>query len=77
MRAPKVFRIFDDLWQYCVVSDNKTTETSVKKTIKVNGKEYQVRYVYTRDDGTQWYVLLTDGLNNPGLSGDFNDESPV
>jgi hypothetical protein len=39
----------------------------------IEGMEYKIRYIYTRDDGTEWYVLKCQG----GLMGDFGDEYPV
>lgn len=43
------------------------------KQIKINGTVYQVRYTYTREDGSVWLVLRCDG----GLQGEFGDEWPA
>ena len=42
------------------------------KTIEVGGNRYRVRYLYQRDDGTEWYVLNVppDGTTPYGECGD-------
>jgi len=44
----------------------------MKKTVTINGREYQLRYVYEKEDGSKWMVLNTDELQ-----GKFGDEYPV
>ena len=44
----------------------------MKRTIKIDGIEYTVRYTYKREDGTLWNVLDTEG----GFYGEFGDEWP-
>ena len=39
----------------------------------INGDPYEVRFIYTRDDGTSWYVLK----NTNSFMGGFGDEYPV
>jgi len=45
----------------------------MKKTIKINGVEYKIRYAYQKEDGTKWLVLDVPG----GFEGDFGDEVPA
>lgn len=42
------------------------------KTLRIDGVDYRIRYMYTRDDGSKWYVLDTDRL-----MGKYGDEWPV
>jgi len=43
------------------------------KQITIKGVVYKVRYLYTREDGSIWYVLDVTG----GFEGDFGDEVKV
>lgn len=43
------------------------------KQIKIDGSFYTVRYTYTKENGSVWYVLLVDG----GFFGEFGDEVPA
>ena len=45
------------------------------RTIRIEGTDYKVRYEYTKDDGTQWLVLLNFDESAP-LYGTYNDEWP-
>jgi len=40
------------------------------KQITIKGVVYKIRYLYTRDDGSIWYVLDVAG----GFEGVFGDE---
>ena len=43
----------------------------MKRTIRIDGVDYDVRYTYKREDGTVWHVL-----NATNLMGKFGDEWP-
>ena len=44
----------------------------MKRTIRIDGVDYTVRYTYKKDDGTLWNVLL----DAQGFYGEFGDEWP-
>ena len=44
----------------------------MKRQIRIDGVNYQIRYTYEREDGTLWNVLL----DAKGLYGEFGDEWP-
>lgn len=44
--------------------------------IEINGRQWEIRYSYQREDGTLWHVVDTHGKDGPFL-GDFGDEWPA
>ena len=44
----------------------------MKRTIRIDGTTYEVRYTYQKEDGTVWNVLL----GAEGFYGEFGDEWP-
>ena len=59
-----------------VAASNETQITNTMKEIKMNGRQWKIRYSYQREDGTLWHVIDTQGENGPFL-GEFGDEWPA